>query len=111
MSCNGTRKNPAENISQIITEGSPENNRQDADILLIPPDPIRQRDSILRAVLERRFPREYLDRAARRIIAAKIQFNIWQGRPTMSEADVYAILGSTEHRAMLEEALAPSGID
>ena len=76
-----------------------------ADILLIPPDPFKQRDAILAALLERRLAPEAIDRAVSRIISAKLDHNIRPGKPPLSEAEVYKILGSEEHEAMLRRAL------
>ena len=76
-----------------------------ADMLLIPPDPLRQRDAILSAVLERRLDPGVVDRAVSRIISAKNIYNGEQNRSALSSADVHAILGSEEHIAMLHEAL------
>ena len=78
-----------------------------ADILLIPPDPRKQRDVILAAILDGRLSLETLNRAVIRVIASKLKHTIWRGPPSFSESEVRSILGSAEHAAMLQEALQP----
>jgi beta-N-acetylhexosaminidase len=76
-----------------------------ADMLLIPPDPTAQRDALLMEVVYGRLPVDVIDRAVRRIISVKITQGIWYNRETPDAAAAYAVLGSDEHRALLENAL------
>ncbi len=76
-----------------------------ADMLLIPPDPMEQRDRLLMEAVYRRLPLDRIDAAARRIISVKITQGIWYNQNPPDPAQALQIIGNREHRETLRRVL------